>query len=332
MFRAFHYPLARLLHMKRLYLSFSNLLVFICLFMDTAHAQQSITLISKWTAQAQFAGYYAAEKMGFYKEEGLDVHVKHPSTSENSFSLLEKGKSQAVIMNLSYAMTEQTSGIRVVNIMQTSQRNSLLLVSHSSLKDASSLQNRKIAIWNHLSDELLNRVAKHYQLNVEWIRFNSGISLFLAGAVDICLIGSYNELPQLAECGMKINESHLLRFADHGYDLPEDGMYVTEEFYSKNPETVRKLVKASIRGWEWVNKHKEEALDIVMEQVRLHNVGTNRYHQRIMLNEILRLQVNKQNGKRTYQLSREDFDQAANILLSDHIQANTCIRYEDFVK
>ena len=44
---------------------------------DTANAQ-SITLIPKWTAQAQFAGYYVAEKMGFYKEEGLDVHIKHP--------------------------------------------------------------------------------------------------------------------------------------------------------------------------------------------------------------------------------------------------------------
>ncbi len=318
--------------MKRLYLPFSILLMFISSCMSTAQAQQSVTLISKWTAQAQFAGYYVAEKMGFYKEEGLDVRVKHPSTSENSFSLLEQGKSQAVIMNLSYAMTEQTSGIRVVNIMQTSQRNSLLLVSRSPLKDASSLQNRKIAIWNHLSDELLDRVAKHYHLDVEWIRFNSGINLFLAGAVDICLIGSYNELPQLAECGMKIDESHLLRFADHGYDLPEDGMYVTEEFYRKNPETVRKLVKASIRGWKWANDHKEEALDIVMEQVRLHNVGTNRYHQRIMLNEILRLQVNKQSGTRTYRLSQEDFDEAASILLPDKIQTNTCIRYEDFVK
>lgn len=34
---------------------------------------QSIVLTPKWTAQAQFAGYYVAEKMGFYKEEGLDV-------------------------------------------------------------------------------------------------------------------------------------------------------------------------------------------------------------------------------------------------------------------
>ena len=89
---------------------------------------QSIVLTPKWTAQAQFAGYYVAEKMGFYKEEGLDVRIQHPSLSESSFSFLKKGKAQAVVMNLSYALTEFFAGARVVNILQTSQENSLMLV------------------------------------------------------------------------------------------------------------------------------------------------------------------------------------------------------------
>ena len=99
---------------------------------NVVHAQ-SVTLIPKWTAQAQFAGYYVAEKMGFYKEEGLDVHVKHPSHSENSFQYLKEGEPQAVITNLSQALMEYFAGKRIVNILQTSQENSLMLVSHSPL-------------------------------------------------------------------------------------------------------------------------------------------------------------------------------------------------------
>ena len=81
---------------------------------NVVHAQ-SVTLIPKWTAQAQFAGYYVAEKMGFYKEEGLDVHVKHPSHSENSFQYLKEGEPQAVITNLSQALMEYFAGKRIVN-------------------------------------------------------------------------------------------------------------------------------------------------------------------------------------------------------------------------
>lgn len=46
---------------------------------------QGIMLTPKWTAQAQFTGYYVADKLGFYKEEGIDVCVQHPAISESSF-------------------------------------------------------------------------------------------------------------------------------------------------------------------------------------------------------------------------------------------------------
>lgn len=292
---------------------------------------QGIMLTPKWTAQAQFTGYYVADKLGFYKEEGIDVCVQHPAISESSFSFMEKGRAPVVIMNLSYAFMERLAGARVVNVMQTSQENSLMLVSHSPLKGLTALQHQKIAVWNHLSQELLGQVANKYQLQVEWIRFNGGVNIFLSKAADICLVGSYNEFLQLAECGMKTDSTHVMHFADYGYNLPEDGLYVTEEFYEKYPEAARKLAKASMRGWEWANEHREETLDIIMEEVHLHNIGTNRYHQRKMLDEVLRLQTNRESGKRTFRLSHEGFDRATSILLP--AQKKTAhIRYENFVK
>lgn len=293
---------------------------------------QSIILTPKWTAQAQFAGYYVADKMGFYEEEGLDVRIKHPSLSESSFSFLNKGHSQAAVMNLSFALTEWMAGAKIVNILQTSQENSLMLVSHTPIHGIASLQHKKIAVWNHLSEELLDQIAKHSKLQVEWIRFNGGVNLFIAGAVDLCLVGSYNEFPQLAENGMRIDSTHILRFADYGYNLPEDGLYVTEDFYQKNPEITRKLARASIRGWEWANNHPKETLDIVMEQARIDNIGTNRYHQRKMLEEILRLQTDSKSKKRTYRLSQEDFDCATKILFPTSIQGNPKLHYKNFTK
>lgn len=315
--------------MKAIHL-FARVLLTAFLLTDIAYAQ-SITLIPKWTAQAQFAGYYVAEQMGFFKEEGLDVQIKHPSHSENSFLYLKKGEQQAIVTNLSQALIECLAGRKIVNILQTSQENSLILVSHSPLKGLSSLQHKEIAVWNHLSQELLDRIAQKYQLQVDMVRFNSGINLFLSKAVDICMVGSYNEFPQLAECGMQIDSTHYIRLADYGYNLPEDGLYVTEDFYQEHPETVKKLVKACIRGWEWANEHREEALDIVMEQVYRYNIGTNRYHQRKMMEEILRLQTDK-NGQRPYRLSREGFDLATSILLPDKTKKASNIRYENFVK
>src|SRR5438067_1893466 len=37
---------------------------------------EAVTIQLKWVTQAQFAGYYVAEKQGFYKDAGLDVTMK----------------------------------------------------------------------------------------------------------------------------------------------------------------------------------------------------------------------------------------------------------------
>lgn len=313
--------------MKQLH--YLYIILLIILFTDTGKAQ-SLVLTPKWTAQAQFAGYYVADRLGFYKDEGLDVRIEHPSMSESSFSRLQNGDSQIAVMNLSFALTARAEGARVVNIMQTSQENSLILVSHTPLKNVSSLQGQKIAVWNHLSKNLLDRVAGHYHLDIEWIRFNGGINMFLSDAVNICLVGSYNEFPQLEECGVKTDSTYMLRFANHGYNLPEDGLYVTEEFYNRHPDLVKKFVRASIKGWKWANEHREKALDIVMDVVRHDNIGTNRYHQRKMLEEILRLQIDRSKGERTYQLSPDEFDNATRCLLNDTERES--IPYNEFVK
>ena len=63
--------------------------------------------------------------------------------------------------------------------------------------------------------------------------------MFLSGAADPCLVGSYNEYLQLSEYGMNVDSIYSIRLADYGYNLPEDGLYVTEEFYNQYPEVVR---------------------------------------------------------------------------------------------
>lgn len=291
---------------------------------------QPLVLIPKWTAQAQFAGYYAAEDLGFYKDEGLDLHIRHVTIGESSFSCLQSGRAQVVVMNLSYALMARRDGVKLVNIAQTSQRNSLMLVSHTPIPDPASLRQQKIAVWNHLGNELLDLLDRRYGLDAEWIHFNSGVNLFLSGAVNICLVGSYNEYPQLAEFGKHIDSTCVFRLSENGYDLPEDGLYVKEEFALEHPELVQKIARASMRGWKWVNEHREEALDIVMKRVKEDNIGTNRYHQRIMLEEVLRLQCDR-SGERTYKLSRDGFECAIQGLFPKEVDLSG-ITYENFVK
>lgn len=65
-------------------------------------------------------------------------------------------------------------------------------------------------------------------------------------AIDAALAKSYNEQVLFSMAG--ITPESVLRFADMGYDFPEDGLYVTEAFYKKYPEQCRRFAEASRKG------------------------------------------------------------------------------------
>ena len=124
---------------------------------------------------------------------------------------------------------------------------------------------------------------------------------------------SYNELILFSMAG--ITPGSVLHFSKCGYDFPEDGLYVSEEFYHKNPEQCRLFAEASRKGWDWVRNNREEALDIVMKYVKEANVPTNRYNQKWMLDAILEAQEDARGGKPSYTLDEDAFNRVNEALV-----------------
>ncbi|MBR1539109.1 MAG: ABC transporter substrate-binding protein, partial [Bacteroidales bacterium] len=82
-------------------------LLFFLLAALPARSQEKLkpfTFTPQWTAQAQFAGYYVALELGFYAEEGLDVKIEHPSSSESAFERIRNERSDATTLQLVQAM------------------------------------------------------------------------------------------------------------------------------------------------------------------------------------------------------------------------------------
>ena len=135
---------------------------------------QKIVFTPQWMAQAQFSGYYMADSLGYYKSEGLDVDIVHPTAFQNALHRLKSGEAQFITMTLSQALYASLHGVDLVNVMQTSQVNSLMLVSHTPIENLSSLQNRSIAIWNYIDTKILDNIASKFGVKANFIIFNSG--------------------------------------------------------------------------------------------------------------------------------------------------------------
>ena len=256
---------------KRIFWGF--LTVMTCL---SAHAQQDKLIFTpQWTAQAQFAGYYVAQEMGFYYKAGIDVEIVHPSVTQSAISRIRNNESQATTLQLAQAMEIINDGIPLVNILQTSMNNAMVIVSSRGMNPLKQYGS-KVGIWNAGFGQVAIGMSIKENLNYRWIPFATNVNLFVSGAIDATLAMSYNEYYQLVQTGIELSDESVYRFRDHGYNIQEDGVYVTKEFYEKNKDLAERFAAASRQGWEWAIQNPEETLEIVMMYVQREHIATNR--------------------------------------------------------
>lgn len=299
--------------------------IFISVF--TAYAQK-ITFTPQWTPQSQFAGYYAAMENGYYAEAGLDVEIVHPTKSYSSINMLLDGISHIITSELIQAMVASERSIKLVNLLQTTQHSTLMLLARKeNIKNLSQLSGCRIGTWKVGFNEVPNMIEKEQNLDIEWIKFINPVNLYISGAIDATLVKSYNEQILFHMSG--ITPGSLFNFSELGYDYPEDGLYVSENFYKENPEACRKFAEASRKGWEWVRNNREKALEVVMKYIKAENVPTNIYNQKWMLNTILKAQEDIAGGAPSYKLDKDAVN-SINRTLIRHGYISKPVEYFEF--
>lgn len=282
----------------------------------TALAQEKMTFTPQWTAQAQFAGYYVAKEKGFYKEVGLDVDIVHPSVTQTAISRIRQNESQATTLQLAQAMEIIDDGIPLVNILQTSMNNAMVIVSRRGMNPLDQ-KGAKVGIWNAGFGQVAIGMSIKENLGYKWIPFATNVNLFISGAIDATLAMSYNEYYQLLQTGIELTEDNVYRFCDHGYNIQEDGVYMTRDYYNKHKDQARRFAEASRKGWEWAAEHQDETLEIVMDYVQREHISTNRVLQKLMLDEVLRLLVDRESKQMEFRLRPDMVESASNMMLEN---------------
>ena len=299
------------------------------LFYTATYAQDKLVFTPQWSAQAQFAGYYVAQEKGFYKQAGIDVEIVHPSVTQSAMSRIRNNESHATTLQLVQAMDIIDNGIPLVNILQTSMNNALVIASRRN-KNPLTQKGAKVGIWNAGFGQIAICMSIKEGLDYQWIPYASNINLFVSGAIDATLAMSYNEYYQLVQAGFIPTKNNVYRFCDHGYNVQEDGVYMSRDYYMKHREQAHRFAAASRKGWEWAAAHPEETLDIVMRYVRKEHIATNRVLQQLMLEDILRLQVDRESKKREFRL-RPDMVKQASTLMVENMMLGREITYQEII-
>jgi len=224
-----------------------------------------VKLQLKWHHQFQFAGYYAAQIKGFYREEGLDVELIEGTGKINVVDEVVSGNADFGV-TASDILQYFSAGKPVVVISAIFQHNPYVIISleKSGINTPSDLAGKKIMAaedqgWPILRALFLKEGIREEKMNV--LQHSWDLNDLISGKVD-AISGYINVEPQyIREMGYPVK---IINPIDYGIDFYGDLLFTSKKIADRYPERVESFKRATIKGWEYAMNHPEEMSDYIL--------------------------------------------------------------------
>lgn len=226
---------------------------------------KEVTLQLKWKHQFQFAGYYAAIKKGFYRESGIEVHLKELKPGTNSIDLVVNGGSDFGVAG-SDLIQKRSQGMPVVAIGAVYQHSPLALVAslQSGITDLHQLAGKRVSLETHSAEiQAMLKTANltEHDLKISDHLFNP--RELLSGQADAMSVYTSDEIFLLRQENFNYR---LFSPRSFGIDFYGDTLFTSEEMIKTQPELVENFRKASMKGWDYALSHADEMVSYILEQ------------------------------------------------------------------
>ena len=226
-------------------------------------ALDSVTLQLKWGHGFQFAGYYAAQEKGYYREAGLDVALEEAKPGDDSLRSVLSGKAQYGVGNSSLLLARR-SGHPVVVLATIFQHSPLVLIAprHGPTQGVHDLIGKRLMI-EPQSDELMAYLLQEGISPEQISRVEHGFNPqdLVDGKVDAISAYVTNEPYFLEQAGFAY---YAYTPRSVGIDFYGDNLFTTEWELKRYPQRVSAFREASLRGWTYAMSHPEEIVDLIL--------------------------------------------------------------------
>ena len=257
--------------MKNKLLSFLIISVISCFsnvfFATPLNAQEvnSLRLQLKWHHQFQFAGYYAAQQKGYFKDAGLDVELIEGGSKKPPVEAVLNGSADFGVTG-SDIINFHINNKPVVVISAIFQHSPyvFLTLAESKINSATDLAGKKVMAskdqgWLLLRALFIKEgipISKINLVDHSWNPQN-----LISGKVDAITAYSTVEPNLIRKLGYEVK---LIRPIDYGIDFYGDVLFTTRSIANNDPETVEIFNQACLKGWEYAMSHPSEIADYIL--------------------------------------------------------------------
>lgn len=278
-----------------------------------AEALTKVDFQLNWKITADHAAYYVALQKGWFEEEGLDVNIIIGQGSGYTVQALEAGKADIGISDAPVPIKgiAQGADIKIIGIIFDKHPNCMYFWKDSGITSPQDLVGKTVAVPaadGHYA--MWPAFAKQIGVDADSVTFvniepAAKVAALATKKADV-VFELYTAKPFM-EKAIPPEELGAILWSDHGFNAYAHSIVARNEVIENDPEMVKGFLKAAYRGWDFVVKNPEEAIQILSEY---HPINTTDY----LANLMLVMEFFKTERYKNYGIGYIDADRMANTI------------------
>ncbi|MEK4174680.1 NitT/TauT family transport system substrate-binding protein [Aeribacillus composti] len=242
---------------------------------------KDITLVGVRDAQIS-SQQIIADKLGFFKEEGLNVTNQLIESGPDIGPMIAGGSAPVSLQTNFMDIILASSGVKVkivAPLAQIAGTQAVVAGKHAEINSPKDLEGKSIGIPSGADVMIaIQNMANDYNVDIKKINF---VNLAPSDALTALEKGDIDAMAAWEPFITKaINSGGKLLFSGtvdnfDGKEKSVDWMsvhttlQVTDDFLKENPNTVKAIIRALIKATDYINKNREEAIKILAPELHL---------------------------------------------------------------
>ncbi|MBS4784834.1 MAG: ABC transporter substrate-binding protein [Clostridiales bacterium] len=231
-----------------------------------------VSLVLDWTPNTNHTGFYVAQKLGYYKEAGLDVEIQLPPEGSAPAFVAAGGADFGINAQDTLApalVGEDALPITAVAALIQHNTSGLISLAEDGIESPKDLEGKVYATWDNPVEQAIIRTimeADGGDFSKLTMVPSTVADVITALNTNIDTVWIFYAWDGVATQVKGYDTNYLdLAQLDPVFDYYTPVLIANNNFLAEEPETAKAFLAATAKGYQYAIDHPEEAAEILLE-------------------------------------------------------------------